>query len=70
MEQRREVKTIQVLMMCDACGGEMAFDGRLTSTHPPTYRHRCSKCAREEYYPKFYPNLEYDATSPQVGGGQ
>ena len=59
-EHDKEVKTYQVVYICDACGeGEMRPTGSLLLTAPPQYPHVCDKCGASKTFREIYPRLEY-----------
>ena len=66
-ETRTEVKVELVRMMCE-CGGELRSDGFARMSHPPEYRHICTKCTGRghdyEWLPEKYPRPEYTEVKP------
>lgn len=61
-EERREVKTFEVDMICDKCGkGFMRPAGNIVlATYPIQYPHECTNCGNRENYTKKYPYTEYE----------
>lgn len=48
-EQRSEVRTLMVRLMCDKCTiGEMLPTGIALMSSPPKYPHKCSNCGHED----------------------
>ena len=60
MEERKEVKTIEVDFICPKCDyGKLRPTGIVLDTYPQMYQHKCTEC---DYTTKFsiqYPYLEY-----------
>jgi hypothetical protein len=61
MEQRTEVKTIRVDLICDTCGtGEMAYTGTILMSDPPQRQYQCPECLNIAHVPgRLYPRIEY-----------
>lgn len=62
-EDRRQVHTYVVHLMCEKCPGEMLPTGVALLSHPPQYPHKCSQCGHEDTPRggKHYPHTEHDA---------
>lgn len=65
MEQRTEVKTIQVDFKCPKCNnGYLRPTGAVLSSYPPQYPHKCNNPDYCDYYDTFmgvsYPYITYE----------
>ena len=58
MEERKELKTFRVKLLCD-CGGEMKVVKTLMSD-PPQYQHTCVRCEKEVTMDRSYPCIEQE----------
>ncbi len=60
MIEKRQVKAIREILICDFCGEEMKFEGRVLTTFPPLYPHRCNSCGKSEIMKKVFPGIGYE----------
>lgn len=59
-QQKVEVKTYEVHLMCD-CGGEMRHTGMVLTSNPAQYPHKCEKCgATETRFDEIFPHIVYE----------
>ena len=67
VEQRKEVRTFAVNVICPACGiGIMQCDySSVLASWPPLYTHRCPNCGWVEQYRVVYPKIEYQVIEPE-----
>lgn len=59
METRTEVKTFEIDMLCDKCGGKMRPTGMMHLTNPPQFPHRCQTCDAQWTFGVKYPYIKH-----------
>jgi hypothetical protein len=59
METRTEVKTFEIDMLCDKCGGKMRPTGLVHHTCPPQFPHECKTCHERQTYRMQYPYIKH-----------
>ena len=62
MEEIKEVKTVMVHYKCDKCekGYMVTVNGKILTTYPAQYPHKCNVCGCEKHFIKTYPHLSYE----------
>lgn len=59
-ENKKEVKTYMVEMLCP-CGGVYEYtQGFALATFPPQYPHKCNICGQTKTFNCVYPKIEYE----------
>lgn len=55
------LQSVKVTKLCEKCGGDMVFSGRVLTTYPGKYPHNCKECNHEQNYDRSYPAVQYRA---------
>ncbi len=60
-EQKRPVRPVKIVYVCDNCGaGEMESGGTVTTMWHTTYPHTCNRCGyKKSFVDVSYPRIEY-----------
>ena len=62
-EVRRDVRPIQVDMLCPECGQDYMItdeSGVILTSYPPLFPHYCPSCGCNRTYYECYPRIEYE----------
>lgn len=68
MEQKREVKTVQVDYKCPECKiGFLRPTGTIFATNPPQIPHKCNNCGYGQTFTGVsYPYIDYEPVTPII----
>jgi DNA-directed RNA polymerase subunit M/transcription elongation factor TFIIS len=57
---KKEVKTYKIYAYCEKCGGLMWPTGKISTSLPLQFQHKCHECGHTELFLEAYPSTEYE----------
>lgn len=57
---KKYVQPVEIRYACDDCGGDVLPTGKVLTSCPLQYEHKCSKCDKEYIFRESYPRIEYE----------
>lgn len=68
-EHNRAIKSFIVTYECECGKADIEFTGRVLTSLPPYYVHKCPACGKEHKLRKQYPNLDHSAATNRIDFG-